>query len=259
MNRRPIPNQHKTLRQIAQEMLQGLNDMLARHPTTKMPFVNFAAEGQTHGGRNAPAVVFNAPQDGAFATRCPGRRQAFAKGKAEFIEDHDFDAVAPRFFLYVPNRGRERRESSLRRVRRPAAGALAASNPSAASTVPYISGDSSRQTLAQSLPQSVPGSSDRWDSPLPVRPVSNSGAMLSVGTALVSHLVRLPCVGEVLATRPVSSVASILGRWRALRPSVAQFRLAKVCPLAASVHLPNGVPPFVRGLRSGVAMPCPLL
>ncbi len=102
MNRSPIPDQYKALREEAQNMLQRLHNLLTGHTAGKVSFINFAAQRQANRSQNTAPLIFDAPQNRLSAARRPGRRQAFTKGKPKFIKNHDFDAVALRFFYACP-------------------------------------------------------------------------------------------------------------------------------------------------------------
>jgi len=128
---RSVPNQNDGAGNMVSEMLQGLNDLLATDCSFKMPFVDFAREGEGHRRGQRPAIRSDLAQDRSTSSTSPRGRGYFLKGKSKFIPKDDFCAQPLRLFLSWVSRARARLAPTRVLVLPPAAAVSADCIPSA--------------------------------------------------------------------------------------------------------------------------------
>lgn len=116
VNSGSIPDQDEPSRQVSPQMLKGYRHLFALHSALKVSLENPARQGQTDCRRKRPALTGHPAQHRTVSHGSPGRAERLQKGKAEFIEEHDFCAVSPRLFLSAASRAPARRAPALRPV-----------------------------------------------------------------------------------------------------------------------------------------------
>src|SRR3972149_2787201 len=99
MNRRPIPNQDPSARDMATQMFQDFNDFFASHGTFKMALEDLARNRQPDRGRKNAPLFGHSSQQRTFATWSPGPSQRRKERKAGLVKQHDFCANSTCLFL----------------------------------------------------------------------------------------------------------------------------------------------------------------
>jgi len=99
MNRRTIPNQDPSARNMAAQMFQGFNDFFASHRTFKMAFEDLARNRQPNRGRKNAPLFGHSSQQRTFATWSPGPSQRREERKAGLVKQHDFRPNSTCLFL----------------------------------------------------------------------------------------------------------------------------------------------------------------